>query len=96
MGTASSIPSKSDKASKKVLVTRLERERERKYETCLESEEMAAKQLLEYEAKLSELKSKNEQLEETMTKLRAQMKSEADSWQREKSETLHMMFSEWA
>ena len=93
MGTASSVRSKPPKASKKTLLVRLDQEHERKYESAAETEEIEAKQQLEHEARLAELKYRNEELEDSMIRMRTQMKLEAERWQQEKSDTLHMMFS---
>jgi molecular chaperone GrpE (heat shock protein) len=91
MGTASSLP----KTSKKTLRSNLDQERERKYESLAENEELAAKHQLEHEARLAELKYRNEELEDSIIKMKAQMKLEAERWQQEKSDTLHMIFSKW-
>lgn len=95
MGTGSSVQSKPPKASKKILSSKLEQEQERKYESTGETEEQMARQRLEFDAQLAELKSRNEQLEDSMHRMRTQMKLEAERWQQEKGDTLHMMFSKW-
>ena len=96
MGTASSVRSKPPRENRSTLIKKLDQERERKYQSTVETEEKVAKQQLEHEARLAELKHKNEQLEESMIRMRAQIKVESERWQQEKSDTLHMMFSKWA
>eukprot|EP00118_Oscarella_pearsei_P027281 m.1134 g.1134 ORF g.1134 m.1134 type:complete len:355 (+) comp5768_c0_seq1:49-1113(+) len=72
----------------------LSRETERTHKCMVEADELLARQELEHAAKIDELRAEKERAEENLAQLREKMHKETEKWRKDKSEAVHMMFSE--